>query len=139
LFFTKHEKPFLGILVIENVRVPFYYNPKTDTVDFPLIYTGFVSYSNKTLCLNGFCQKYPLPLWAILKGRLLKSPFKVYKTPKGCEIVEDNPPAKLFLTPKFELKKVLICGPSGCKTFFYKTKRVKTTFYGKRLIFLLHR
>ncbi len=139
LFFTKHEKSFSGILVIENIQVPFYYNPKTDTVDFPLIYTDFVFYSNKTLCLNGFCQKYPLPLWAILKGKLLKSPLKVYKTPRGYEIVENNPRAKIFLTPKFELKKALICGPSGCKTFIYNPKRVETTFYGKRLIFLLRR
>jgi hypothetical protein len=132
---TNIPKPFEGELSIETLSVPFYYEPKGDYIEFPLTYAGFVSYENRTLCLTDYCKTLPVELWKILKHRLLKPDYEVYREGNGYVAISHNPTVYLYLDNQLKPIKARICTAQGCETYIYKGNKVITTFYGKTLTF----
>ncbi len=133
---TNVPEPFEGTIEIENTEIPFYYDPKGDYMEFPLTYMGFVSYENRTLCLEDYCKTFGVELWKILKHRLVGKNCPVYRTSEDYLVECDgNPAVRLFLTPTLKVRKAEICTSEGCETYTYKGRKVETDFYGKKLVF----
>jgi len=131
-------KPFKGRLKISFLSVPFKYDTKRDKFKVPLIYSGFIKYKNRTLCLKDYCKSYPLELWRMLTGRVVFPNHRVEKSGEDYVVRSENGSVVTFLVLDKNLKpkEVEVCSDFGCEKFKYIPFGVETNFYGKKLLFI---
>ena len=120
-------KDFTGTLYVAGFKIPFKYKVKQNRMLFPLTYVGFVSYKGTTLKLAKYKIDFFLPLWRVLKHRLVTSMCKktVYRCFTYIES-ETERGVKIYLTLDSRNRplKGKICSMGTCYDVLYKGNEV---------------
>ena len=138
LRFDNIPSDFSGTLYISTFKVPFKYKVSQNRIVFPLTYLGFISYKSTTLRVGKYKIDFYLPLWRILKHRLVGKSCKM-ETYRCFTLIETETAKgiKIYLTtdPGFKPLKAKICSISGCYKVFYEKSRVKVDMDQVKLVF----
>ena len=134
-------KDFKGILYVGGFKAPFKYKVKQNRMLFPLTYVGFISYKGTTLKLAKYKIDFFLPLWRVLKHRLVTSMCQktVYRCFTYIES-ETERGVKIYLTLDFKNRplKGKICSMGTCYDVSYKGNEVLIKMEPINLKFVLN-
>ncbi len=129
---------FKGSIVVGTSEVPFLYRVKEDRMVFPLTYLGFISYRNKVLRAGKEKIVFPLPLWRILKHRLVGKDCQV-QTFGGSHLIRTSPAEGVGITLKTDKrwnpKEAQICTLSGCYLISYRGREIEVEYNLREVLF----
>ncbi len=132
---------FSGNLYISTFSVPFKYLVLQNRMIFPLTYLGFISYEGTTLKVAKYKIDFFLPLWKVLKHRLVDKSCSIEPYKGGFLITsETDKGVKIYLRTdkRFKPLGAEICSLGSCYRVHYKHREVLIEKKFIDLVFVLN-